>query len=126
TCTYTDTKRGKIVVKKITDPAGDPATFAFTGDLSGSVGDGGVMSKEVKPGSYLTTEAVPAGWDLTSIKCDDSDSSGTGATARYAVAAGETVICTYTDTKRGRIVVKKVTEPAGDPATFAFTGDLSG
>src|SRR5205823_9553684 len=87
-----------------------------------------VGPQAVKPGSYSTTEDVPKGWDLTKIKCSDADSSGdtAAATATYNVAAGENVTCTYTDTKRGSITVKKLTDPAGDPATFDFSGDLTG
>ena len=40
TCTYTNTKRGSITVEKVTDPASDTQTFAFTGDLAGSIGHG--------------------------------------------------------------------------------------
>src|SRR5206468_11529707 len=65
--------------------------------------------KPVKPGSYSTTEDVPAGWDLTKIKCSDSDSSGDlgTATASYNVAAGEDVTCTYTDSRLPTLKVKK-------------------
>src|SRR5207247_10540384 len=70
-----DLKRGSITVKKLTDPAGDPATFDFSGDLTGTIGDGQQVGPQaVKPGSYSTTEDVPKGWDLTKIKCSDADS----------------------------------------------------
>src|SRR5581483_12285135 len=120
--------KATIVVKKLTVPSGDPAQFSFSGDLAGSIGDGGTISKQVDAGTYSTTEAVPAGWSLTSINCDDAGSSGNlgTATATYHVAAGQTVTCTYTDTKAATIVVKKLTVPSGAPTTFAFTGDASG
>lgn len=93
--------KATIVVKKLTVPSGDPASFSFSGDLSGSIGDGGTLSAQVAPGTYTTSEAVPAGWSLTSISCDDPGSSGNlgSATATYSVAAGQTVTCTFTDTK---------------------------
>ncbi len=93
--------KATIVVKKVTVPSGDPAQFSFSGDLAGSIGDGGTISKQVDAGTYSTTEAVPAGWSLTSISCDDAGSSGnvSSATATFNVAPGQTVTCTFTDTK---------------------------
>ena len=129
TCTYTNTKQGSITVKKLTDPPGDAAKFYFSGDLTGPIGDGqSIGPKPVAPGTYSTTEAAKSGWDLTKIKCDDTDSSGdTGSgKATFNVAAGENVTCTYTNTKRGSITVKKLTDPAGDAAKFDFSGDLTG
>ena len=52
----------------MTDPDGDTQTFAFTGDLAGSIADNGsIGDKSVAPGSYTTTETVPDGWDLNGI-----------------------------------------------------------
>jgi hypothetical protein len=130
TCTFTNVKRGSITVKKQTEPSGDPATFTFTGDLSGNIGDGGQLGPlSVAPGDYSTTEAVPDGWDLKSISCSDSDSGQDATTATQAdfkVAAGENVTCTYTDTKKGSITVKKVTDPTTATDKFTFAGDLAG
>jgi len=126
TCTFNNRKEGRIIVEKQTLPDGDPATFDFTGDLAGTIGDGGTLEMDVDPGQYSTTEAVPAGWNLTSIVCDDDDSSGDlgTATATFEVAAGETVKCIFTNTKNGKIIVEKQTLPDGDPATFDFTGEI--
>jgi Prealbumin-like fold domain len=128
TCTITNTQRGKIVVKKITDPSTATQKFSFAGDLAGDIGNGGELSKEVVPGDYSTTETVPAGWDLTKIECSDANSSGVLATgiASYKIEAGETVTCTYTNTQRGSIKVVKVTEPADSSETFSFSGELTG
>ena len=86
TCTYTNTKRGTIVVDKVTAPSGDPQSFPFT--LTG--GPDGINqgfnladattphdSGLVKPGTYAAAEtSVPAGWDLTSSTCSDGSSTG--------------------------------------------------
>jgi len=125
TCTFTNTQRGSIKVVKKTNPAGDPATFSFSGDLSGSIGDTqSIGPKSVAPGTYSTTESVPSGWDLTKIECSDADSSGSTSTgkATFNVAAGENVVCTYTDTKRGHVkVVKTVSgKPPAAGQTFTF------
>ena len=121
-------ENGTIIVEKQTNPDGyDPPQggFVFSGDLDAVLNDGESASLEVEPGSYTVTENLETRpfWDLTSIVCTDSDSSGNLATltATYVVAAGETVKCTFMNEKRGLIVVKKVTDPAGADESFAFT-----
>ncbi len=112
-CTYTNRAPGTIIVKKETLPDQTAGSFTFTGDAAGSISDGqSITVNNLGPGTYTSTETVPAGWDLTSILCDDSNSTGSGATATFVVAAGETVTCTFTNTKRGSIAVAKVTDPA--------------
>ena len=127
-CTYTNQAGGTIIIAKITDPVSDPTKFAFVGDVAGNLGNGESASQDVVPGNYSSTETVPAGWDLTEISCDDGNSSGDTGTriATFNVEAGETVTCTFTNVKRGNIVIAKVTEPANDPAEFVFTGDVFG
>jgi plastocyanin len=128
-CTFTNTQRGRILVQKVTDPAGDPQEFEFS--LTG--GPGGVIpqsfklsdnstpfdSGDLKPSNgspYILTETVPAGWDLTSATCDDGSSPGA-----INLDPGETVTCTFIDTKLGNIIIDKVTDPAGDPQEFDFS-----
>jgi len=116
----------RIIVKKVTNPTGDPATFAFGGSLVGSIGDGGMITRDVTaPGTYSTTETVPTGWDLTGIACTDptNNSSGSSATATYNVAIGETVTCTFTNRKRAKAKVIK-TFNGGGLGTNTFTFQL--
>ena len=54
-----------IVVKKVTVPSGSSRSFPFVGDLAGSIQDQGTIQASVLPGTYHTTENVPAGWNLT-------------------------------------------------------------
>jgi hypothetical protein len=122
-CTFTNTKDGRIEIEKQTLPDGDPATFDFTGDIVATLADEGVAGEDVAPGSYSSTEDVPAGWTLTDITCDDSDSSGDIATgvASFVVDPGETVRCVFTNTKDGRIEIEKTVSgapPNGE--TFDF------
>ncbi len=126
TCTYTNTLRGSIVVDKVTAPSGDPQSFPFT--LTGgpdAINQGFSLTDSaaphnsglVKPGTYAAAEtSVPAGWDLTSSTCSDGSSPGS-----ISLEAGETVTCTFTNTRRGRIIVEKQTVPNGDPTLFSFT-----
>ena len=126
TCTITNTKRGHIVVDKVTLPAGDPQSFSFTAGGAGysnfALTDvAAPNNQEVVPGAYSVAESVPAGWDQTSAVCDKGETIGS-----LDVEPGETVTCTITNTKRGHIVVDKVTLPAGDPQSFSFTAGGAG
>ncbi|MBO1269801.1 MSCRAMM family protein [Arthrobacter cavernae] len=126
-CTYTNRARATLVVEKQTLPDGLATLFTFTGDVAGSIADNGTITvPNVVPGTYTSTENDPTpGFDLTSIVCDDSNSTGNVATrtATFIAAAGETVKCTFTNTKRGQIDVLKVDDdnPAVPLAGAVFT-----
>jgi hypothetical protein len=138
-CTYTNTERGTIRIDKAT--VGGDATFAYTSQSGlgsegnafsiGTSGNSGTTGDIVNlpPGAYDVTEtdpqSDPGGWDFTSLACVDPDQgSGTdGATATIDLDAGETVVCTYTNTERGSItVVKLITGTEPQNKTFSFTG----
>lgn len=133
TCIFTNTQRGVIVVEKVT--VGGFGTFDFTstqlGAFSLTTTDEGQAGKDSQtfsdliPGSYGVAETVVDGdeWDLTSATCDDDDSSDP---ASITLDPGETVTCTFENTKRGKIIVVKQTLPDGASATFGFSGDLDG
>jgi hypothetical protein len=125
TCTFTNTKRGQIIVDKVTVPAGDTQLFTFNPSWSETdfqLADATPPhnSGYLVPGTYSVAETVPTGWDLTSAVCSD----GSPITA-IDLAAGETVTCTFTNTKRGQIIVDKVTVPAGDTQLFTFNPSWS-
>ncbi len=134
TCTYTNRKRGRVVVQK--SAVGGDGTFSYTGGLGAftittSGGTGSQVFDNVVPGVYAVTEGTPpAGWDFVGVVCVDPDGGTTtsGATANIDVDPGETVTCTYTNRKRGRIAVRKITDPNPDPTDtrFAFTGAATG
>ena len=125
-----------IVIEKQTLPDGSPHVFGFSGEITASLRDGQTTSKTIAPGTYTVSELVPAGWDSTSIQCADPSNNSTSstapvgpggtATAMLRVAALETVKCTFTNTQRGTIIVRKRTDPAGRQERFRFTGDVSG
>ena len=122
-CTITNTLLSKIIVVKQTNPDGDSQSFAFTAsyDADGfSLVDGGSNnSGDLDPGTYSVSENVPAGWDLTSATCSDGSSP-----ASIGLAAGETVTCTFNNQQDARILVTKVTIPAGDATIFGFTSSF--
>jgi hypothetical protein len=125
-CTFAHTLRGNILVDEITLPSNDPQAFNFT--LAGgpdavnqsfALTDAAPPSASgtLRPGTYAVAQAsAGAAWDLTSTAC--SDGSAIGA---VQLAAGETVTCTFTNTKRGTIKVDVVTTPPADPQTFGFS-----
>ena len=138
TCTFvntqTPTEGGTIVITKNAVPD-DPQDFAFTGDLNFTLDDDGgtdathsnVFTAEgVDPASYTVTETVPSGWDLTDLACTDPSGGTTvdvgTATATIDLAEGETVSCTFENTKQGSITIEKTTDPA-DSGSFSFEGD---
>jgi hypothetical protein len=129
-CSFTNTQRGTIIVKKVTNPTGASGSFTFTGDAAGSIGDGQTITvNHLAPGTYTSTEADPTpSFDLTGISCDDANSTGSVATrtATFHLDPGETVTCTFTNRQRGTIIVKKVTDPAGSAGSFTFTGTAAG
>src|SRR5207244_1947393 len=71
----------------------------------------------VTPGSgYSVAETVPSGWDLTSSTCSDGS-----PVSNIDVSPGETVTCTFTDRKRGTIIVMKVTDPSPYPSNTSYS-----
>ena len=131
-CTFTNTQRGTIIVKKVTDPAGASGSFTFTGDAAGSIGDGGSITvSDLQPGTYTSTEADPTpAFDLTKIECDDG-ASATPSTvsladrkATFKLDAGETITCTFTNTQRGTVKVVKTVGGQVPTGTDAFTFQL--
>jgi hypothetical protein len=139
TCTYTDTKRGHIRVDKVTSPGGDTQEFGFAAswdsgdDPDFTLADATTPydSGALVPGTYTVAETVPTGWDLTNLACTVSE-GGTSTfdvsgspTASIVLKAGDTVTCTYTDTKHPTLtLVKKVKNNYGG-STGASTWTLS-
>ncbi len=117
---------GHIIVDKVTVPALDPQSFSFDGS-GGTYGDFALTDaaapndQALVAGTYAVSETVPAGWDQTSAIC--SDGSPIGA---ISLQSGETVTCTFTNTKKGHLVVQKTTDPSGTTTAFSITASGSG
>jgi hypothetical protein len=133
TCTFTNRKRGRIVVVKNATPD-DPQDFAFTAggglspssfslddDNDGTLSNTRTFNDVVPAGGYSLAESVPSGWDQTAATCDDGS-----PISNINVAAGETVTCTFANRKRGQIVAVKDATP-DDSQNFSFSagGGLS-
>ncbi|WP_457666669.1 prealbumin-like fold domain-containing protein [Thiolapillus sp.] len=134
TCTFTNTKLGEIQIKKATHPANGTG-FGFTDDIeapnSFHLNDRGTkVFINVQPGIYKVSEDDPSasGFELSGLSCADTDSTtdvGT-RTAEIHVDAGETVVCTFTNTEDDTVVIEKVTLPHGAAGSFTFSQDLDG
>ena len=104
-----------LIITQQTDPAGAPDSFTFSGDAAGMLTDGEqIVVTDLMPGTYTTTEAALAGWNLAAISCDDTDSSGdlVTRTATITLDPGETVTCTFTNEPTGDVTISK-TQTAG-------------
>ena len=143
TCTYTDAPEpppatGKIVINLDALPD-DPQLFLVS--LGGGGGAGTIMfldddgdsglnfpnSYELvyAAGSYTAVQdGVPLGWELTGLSCTDPDGgSSTNLSTRVATIdldAGETVTCTYTETKAIGTIRIQLDSVPNDPQDFDF------
>src|SRR5215216_878228 len=135
-CTYTNRARGTIVVEKITDDGNGafdftsntltPSPFTLTTTAAGAAGKDSRTFGDLGPGTYDVDETVPADWNLVSSSCDDGS-----APANIGLSAGETVTCTFHDTReKGAILITKTRKHAADgpgdhphaDVTFTVTG----
>jgi plastocyanin len=130
TCTFTNTRQGTVVINK--SAVGGDDTFSYTASGSGippsfsittTGGSGSQTFSNLASGSYTVTEqGPPAGWAFTGLACIDPDGGTTvsGQTATIDLDPGETVTCTFTNTRQGAITIIKDTVP-DDPQDFSFT-----
>lgn len=140
-CTITNTRLASVTIKKVTDPAEtdeETATsFSFSQDFDASgnfnlIHNGTKTFSNVTPGAAKTVvESDPTpGYDLTSIVCTGAATyTGNANTRTLSVtpAAGETITCTFTNTKRGKItIVKDDQNPEKDATDFSFTTSGAG
>ena len=69
-------------------------------------------------------ESALPDWDLTALVCTgagtDSSTSLANRSATLDIDAGETVVCTFTNTKRAELEIVKATVPAAFDKDFAF------
>ena len=135
-CTFVNTKDAFIIVDKVTDPEGDPAVFDFTIDLEAgpidftpidfSLSDESTPfnSGDLDPGNYSVSEfEEDDGWDLATAECVSSFDDEEYAD-EISLDAGEIVTCTFTNTKRGTVIIVKDAVP-NSAQDFAFTENIT-
>lgn len=132
------TNCGKVIIRKVTDPASEPATttFGYTKSFSTdpattntfSMGNGqSTTFTNVLFGSNYTVveDSLPSGWDFVGVDCSASTGvtpSITNATVTFAIDnAADILDCTYTNRARGTIVVEKITDDGF--GSFDFTSN---
>ena len=141
TCTFTNTAQpGTIVIVNDTlpDAAQDfaytttgglaPATFSLDDDADADATLSNTQTyNNLAAGSYSVTQTAVAGY-ATTLSCVDPSGGTTTAspTATIDLAPGETVTCTFTNSKLGTIVIVKDTVPdAALDFAFTTTGGLA-
>jgi hypothetical protein len=115
TCTITnDDEAATLIIVKNTISGDGIFVFGITGQDNASITTSsgtGTTQVTLDAGDYDVVEAVPAGWTLNSISCEyDNDSVGESIQNGKAVTLdpGDSVTCTFTDTRQfGSLVVKK-------------------
>jgi hypothetical protein len=138
---------GRIILKTQVNPGGAGGAFDFTMSYGRQVGypNGAMLDAlypeidsgfTLSPGMYTISETVPAGWQLIiDINDPTGGSFSSGSQSTIDLAAGETIVVTYINTKilptssptstpagnAGRIVLKKHVVPVGTGGTFDFT-----
>ncbi len=118
TCTFTNTKLGKLIVVKNT--LGGNGGFSFTSStLAGFTLNtvGGTASRTISnlvPGTYDVTETSATGWRFDGVTCSD----GSPASA-IVISANETVTCTFINAKLPSLTIQKTTQ--GGDRSFTFT-----
>ncbi len=102
---------GTATVRVVTSPPLGSGTFRFSGTPSGELtlsgAEGSMSASGLAAGSYNATlvrtdpAAVDGGYQLTSVTCDDDDSTGgvLSRRAKFEIADGESVSCTFLLTK---------------------------
>lgn len=128
---------GTIRIVKSTSPGGG-AGFGFTHNV---VGGGGAFTladtqvqtfTNVAAGTYTITEAAAAGWSLTGVSCDDTNSTGNpyARTATVNLQGNETVTCTFRNLQNVAATQLFVFDLSGDqevpPTDVTATGGCFG
>jgi hypothetical protein len=127
TCTFNNLKLSRIVVDKVTVPSGNTTQFTFTpanwnGNATFQLADATAPKDSgfvITPGTgYAVSEATLAGWQQTSATCSDGS-----PVTNVNLSPGESVTCTFINSKLPQIIVRKVTTGgAGGPFGFTTTG----
>jgi len=134
-CTITNQKKATISVTKVLSPSTDTGRFDLSvgqAVVRAGAGNGDSGSEEVVAGTYTVAEAAASGVlsnpsvvlsDYTSsVACTRNGGpgpSGPGTSLTVTVAAGDSLVCTITNTRTTpRITLHKVLLPLGDPGRF--------
>ncbi len=127
-CTFTNDYKDHIRVDKVTLPANDTQAFEFSLTGPGGVNRSFSLTDQQAPyhsgplnsgSGYAVSETVPPGWTQTAASC--TDGVNTFSPTALTMGTGRAILCTFENTKLGRIIIQKETNPNGSPQTFNFT-----
>lgn len=76
--------------------------------------------------SYIISEDALVDWRLTALSCTGDSDSGSNInlgsrTISIDLDPGEDIVCTFTNTELGKIIINKVTSPTGLADSFSFS-----
>jgi uncharacterized Zn-finger protein len=113
--------------KQVTGVDDDVTSFAFTFDGQGFnlTHAESTRFENLEPGSYTVAEIVPENWALTRIECEGGSVNVDAPQVSVDLAAGDHVVCTFTNTPTGSIEIIKLVKGTADsamPFAFAFDG----
>jgi sugar lactone lactonase YvrE len=131
TCTFTNRKRGRIIVVQDSTPndaqdfsftvggGSSPSSFSLDDDGDATLSNTQVIDNVVPGSGHSVSQATPAGWGAAQTSCSDGS-----PVANIDVSPGETVTCTFSNLSNtaGRIVIVKDADP-NDPQDFSFITD---
>ena len=142
TCTFINTfieqgpTTGSLQIVKAAVDGDGATTFGFNVSTLGAVslkppaeGTAQTAAFDLAPDTYTITEAARAGWSLTKLACAGGSTvvDKVARKATVTLAAGEDVVCTFTNQKRtgdsGINIVVNATDRDGD---FPFVTGLPG
>src|SRR2546425_10228858 len=91
----------------------------MTATVTTSTGVGTATFSALAPGTYTVSESPNADFVLLAAGCVPGSGPNTMATQTVTVSAGVPAACSYSNTKKGSVVVTKNT--TGGDGTFIFT-----
>jgi hypothetical protein len=150
TCTYTNRAKGSVELKKLWSGTPGQTTLNIGSSIGGhevdqqQTGAAGAAPLTTGPntvdtGTYYVSESGGLANYDSSLACFNDNGAGAGGIAGdgikqagepsvtpdankgVAVGKGDTVVCTFTNTRQqGTIVIKKITKPVSSPTSFTF------
>jgi hypothetical protein len=121
---------GTIQITKHT--TGGDGTFSFPINGSSTAtstvttsGNTGSSATTVNVGTYSVKETIPGGWILASASCSNGTFNGVDTVSGITVSTGQTVTCTFNDTKLPVLTVA-VLVSGGTAHPSDFTINVSG
>jgi len=132
-CTFTNSRKPELEVKKVLDPTTDAGKFDFTVDGTGYDNSGNGYGHNGTTGTIVFStektvsfsEAAHTGTTLSNyvseLSCTKSTTTNTNTAGSVALAYGDKVVCTFTNHRKPELKVAKVTDPTTDGGKFDFT-----